>query len=139
MRTLGEQEVFEVEVPLLAGRPLLTGNDRKHWRSRATRTRRIRLGVYYEARRAHIPPAGHITVQLHYRPPDNRRRDADNLWPCLKAACDALARGPRRDWVGLEIVPDDTPEHMTKLAPIIHPANGEPRMWLTVEITKELP
>ncbi|MCP2169195.1 hypothetical protein [Goodfellowiella coeruleoviolacea] len=100
---------------------------------RADRVALIRRDVTLAAQRAGIPRCRHLTVCLHYAPGDNRRRDADNLWPTLKAAADALARGPRRDWVGLDLVPDDTPDHMTKLAPIIHSGPGERRLWLTVE------
>lgn len=134
--------VFEVEVPMIRiehGKPPvppLNGNDRIHYHTRAQRVGIVRRVVMDNARDAGIPVCEHLTVTLHYAPGDNRRRDADNLWPTLKAACDALARGPRRDWVGLELVPDDTPEHMTKLAPVIHPGPGVRRLWLTVEVTR---
>ena len=48
-------------------------------------------------------------VTLHYRPRDNRRRDADNLVPTLKALCDGL--------VDAGLVPDDTPNYMHKHKP----------------------
>ncbi|GAB3472106.1 RusA family crossover junction endodeoxyribonuclease [Actinophytocola sediminis] len=139
-------EVFELDVPMLLhpkahgprsqpGEPL-NANWRMHWKSYNERVGVIRHGVVTAALAAKVPHARHLTVQLHYRPGDQRRRDADNLWPVLKAACDALARGPRRDWVGLELVPDDTPEHMTKLTPVIHPRAGERRLWITVEVQR---
>lgn len=131
----------ELDVPLMPGKrgwvPPLNANDRMHPMVRSKRTRLIRERVYTAARNAGIPQARHLAVTLHYAPGDNRRRDADNLWPTLKAACDALARGKRRDWVGLELVPDDTPEHMTKHTPVIHPGRGERRLWLEVQITEE--
>ncbi|OZM74188.1 hypothetical protein CFN78_06850 [Amycolatopsis antarctica] len=114
--------------------PPLTSNQRLHWRARSALTNLVRLGVTNAAKTARIPSGHHLTVTLHYRPGDNRRRDADNLVPTLKAACDALARGPRRDWIGLELVPDDTPEHMTKRMPEIHRGPGVRRLWLTVEV-----
>ena len=135
-------QVFEVEVPMIPqpwGRPPLpplTANDRLHFMVRSSRTRLIREEVTQAAKAAGIPVCEHLTVRLHYAPGDNRRRDEDNLYPTFKAACDALARGPRRDWVGLELVPDDTAEHMTKLAPVIHPGPGIRRLWLTVEVTR---
>jgi crossover junction endodeoxyribonuclease RusA len=139
-------EVFELDVPMLhapkahgpaskPGEPL-NANWRLHWTSYNERVGAIRHGVVTAARKAGIPTCRHLTVGLNYRPGDNRRRDADNLWPTLKACCDALARGPRRDWVGLELVPDDTPEHMTKQAPVIVPGPGPRRLWLTVEVTR---
>jgi crossover junction endodeoxyribonuclease RusA len=135
---LPEPAVYEVDIPLVReGRsmvPPLTANQRLHFLHVRRRTRDIREAVATIARGKKIPSAQHLTVQLHYAPGDNRRRDSDNLYPTFKAACDALARGPRKDWVGLELVPDDTPEYMTKLAPVIHPGKGDRRLWLTIEV-----
>ena len=143
-RTSADPLVFEVDVPMLlppkarTQQPCepLNANWRLHYHDRARRTRIIRDGVLVAARAARIPKGRHLTVTLHYQPGDNRRRDEDNLFPTLKAACDALARGPRRDWVGLELVPDDTSAHMTKVAPIIHLGRGVRRLWLTVEVQR---
>jgi crossover junction endodeoxyribonuclease RusA len=132
--------IFEIDVPMMRRRtggplePPLSANDRWHYTQRAQRTTVIRLGVRDAARKAGIPASRHLTVTLHYAPGDNRRRDEDNLVPTLKAACDALARGPRRTWIGLELVPDDTPQYMTKRMPVIHPGPGERRLWLEVEV-----
>lgn len=142
--------VYEVDIPLMqpplsrwTGNPKpcepLNANTTYHRYERASRVRLVREAVLVGAKQARIPAGGHLTVGLHYAPGDNRRRDADNLWPTLKAACDALARGPRRDWVGLELVPDDTPEYMTKLTPLIHPGKGDRRLWLTVQVTEGRP
>lgn len=92
------------------------------------------------AKQARIPPSAHLTVELVWVPEHaNRRRDADNLWPLLKVVCDALARGPikrARHGPGLDLVPDDTPEYMTKLAPrIATPAEHEPGLWLHLTAT----
>lgn len=135
-----ENPVYEVDVPMIQERgglklvPPLTANQRLHHMAEAKRKRLVREGVMIAARAAKIPKAQHLVVQLHYAPGDNRRRDDDNLWPTMKAACDALARGPRRDWVGLELVPDDTAKYMTKLGPVIHLGPGKRRLWLTVEV-----
>lgn len=112
----------------------LWGNTRVHWRQRSVDTQQVRSDVMRLAQGAgvhRLGPIGHVTVELVWAPGDRRRRDADNLWPLLKACCDALARGPRRDWTGLELVPDDTPEHMTKLAPRIEPPPAK-GMWLVL-------
>lgn len=133
---------YEIEVPLrFAGRgkqpvPMLTANERLHWRARTSRTATLRQTIAIRAREAGIPSGGHLAVTLHYQPGDNRRRDADNLVPTLKACCDALARGPRRDWIGLELVPDDTPKYMTKHMPVIHEGPGPRRMWLEIEVSR---
>lgn len=103
--------------------------------SHAADTKRVRAAVTRLATEAAIPQCAHLTVQLEWAPGDRRRRDADNLWPLLKVCCDALAKGPRKDWVGLELVPDDTPQYMTKHAPrIVGPDVTPDRgMWLIVD------
>lgn len=115
----------------------LVGNSRHHWRQRSADTQQVRADVMQLAKAAHlhqIDGIRHVTAELVWAPGDRRRRDADNLWPLLKVCCDALARGPRRDWVGLELVPDDTPEHMTKMAPRIDPPPAKPGMRLVLRL-----
>jgi crossover junction endodeoxyribonuclease RusA len=110
----------------------LGGNTRAHWRQRSADTQRVRTDVLRLSQAAglhRVGPVRHVVVELVWAPGDRRRRDADNLWPLLKVACDAIARGPRKGWTGLDVVPDDTPEYMTKLAPRIAPP-PEKGMWL---------
>ncbi len=107
--------------------PPLSMNDRKHHMARARITRQIRSTTAWLAKQAKVPIGlEHATVCLHYRPRDRRVRDADNLMPVLKAACDGL--------VDYGLTADDTPELMQKLMPIIHPAEkGRPgSLWLTI-------
>lgn len=119
--------------------PPLSMNDRGMTRgaamAKATKVRLIRDDVYWLLRSAQLPKARHVTVQLHYRPRDARRRDTDNLTATLKPICDAIAAGTERD-PGYGMVPDDTPEYMAKPEPIIHPAEkGKPgTMWLVLTI-----
>src|SRR5437879_8375105 len=82
--------VYRLDVPSWHGRPPLTDNMRLHWRQRAERVRLVRDGVHWLAKQQHIGTHSHVTVQLHYAPGDNRRRDEDNLNPTSKAACDGL-------------------------------------------------
>lgn len=114
----------------------LRGNSRAHWRRRSEDTRQVRADVLRLAQAAGLHrldrPVEHVTVTLTWAPGDRRRRDADNLWPLLKACCDALARG-RSDWVGLDLVPDDTPTWMEKRAPQIEPPPAV-GMWLDVVV-----
>lgn len=114
----------------------LWGNTRAHWRRRTADTRQVRSDVLRLAQAAGLNrldrPAAHVTVALTWAPGDNRRRDADNLWPLLKALADGLARG-RPDLIGLDLVPDDTPEYFTKLAPRIEPPPAK-GMWLDISI-----
>jgi crossover junction endodeoxyribonuclease RusA len=129
---------FRAKLYLPYGRPpkSLVGNSRAHWRRRSADTQQVRSDVMRLAQNAglhRLGPIEHIAVELVWAPGDRRRRDADNLWPLLKASCDALARG-RRDWIGLDLVPDDTPAFMEKLAPRIEPPPAK-GMWLLLTLT----
>lgn len=113
----------------------LQGNSRSHWRARSAATKEVIQAVAVLAMAQQIPHGKHIAVTLTWAPGDRRRRDADNLWPLLKVCCDGLARGPRRDLPGLRLVPDDTPEFMTKHAPVIAPPPAD-GLWLDIEVTR---
>lgn len=107
--------------------PLNLNQRHGHWK-KARITRQVRETVRILAISQHLPrDLPHVTVGLHYRPRDNRRRDADNLVATLKACCDGL--------VDFGIVADDTPDLMAKHMPTIHPATkGQPAaVWLTLE------
>ncbi|QOH58941.1 hypothetical protein C6Y44_04080 [Rhodococcus rhodochrous] len=104
-------------------------NSRMHWSKSSRITKQIRTTAWLLAKQSTIPTGcAHLTVGLHYRPKDRRRRDADNLLPVLKAACDGL--------VDAGLVPDDTPDLMTKLMPVIHAVEKGRggALWLTIEI-----
>lgn len=119
--------VYTLDLPY--EKPPLSMNDRKHHMARARITRQIRSTTAWLAKEAKVPTGrDHVEVRLHYRPRENRRRDADNLMPVLKAACDGL--------VDAGLVDDDTPELMHKLMPVIHPAEkGCPgALWLTIGV-----
>jgi crossover junction endodeoxyribonuclease RusA len=90
--------------------PPLTENQRLHWAEKAERVRGLRAAAGLWGRR--IRGAEHVEVRLvWFVPADGRRRDEDNLVPTLKALCDGL--------VDALVVPDDTPQYMTKVMPII--------------------
>lgn len=113
--------------------PPLTENQRMHYHQKARIVRAVRSEVATLARESKLPrKSAHVAVSLHYAPPTNARRDADNLVPTLKAACDGL--------VDAGIVTDDTPAEMTKHMPVIHPKTGTGvgRLWLTID-TQEKP
>lgn len=116
----------------------LTANNRAHWRRRSADTQQVRADVLRLAQVAGMHriliPIVHVEAGLVWAPGDRRRRDADNLYPLAKACFDALARGPRGDWVGLDLVPDDTPEWFTKRTPRIEPPPAK-GMWLDVALT----
>jgi hypothetical protein len=107
---------------------------RQHGR-RARITREVVHATTVLARAAGTHPVEHLAVELVWAPERaNRRRDADNLWPLLKVLCDAVARGPAKrasHAPGLDLVPDDTPEFMTKRAPrIAEPGTHAFGLWL---------
>lgn len=91
--------------------PPLSANQRLHWARRARLTADVRNATALLARQAGVPAMGRCEVTLVWTVTDKRRRDTDNLYPTLKAACDGL--------VDAGIVPDDTPEFMVKHAPVI--------------------
>ena len=90
-------------------RPPVTANQRLHWRRKADLTAGIRTTTRYLARR--IPELGRCEVTLTWYVTDNRRRDADNVVPTLKAMCDGL--------VDAGVVADDVPSLMKKNMPVI--------------------
>lgn len=111
----------------------LRGNSRPpHWATRHRAVKQVIHDVATLARASKIPAGQHLTVQLVWAPGDRRVADVDNLVALQKVMCDALARG-RKDLPGLHLVPDDRPQHMTKLMPLIlpPPENG---LWLNVEV-----
>jgi crossover junction endodeoxyribonuclease RusA len=132
---------FKLALPYDRPPKPLWGNARNgHWGQRSTWSRIIRSDVMFLARQAKIPQSTHLDVLLSWAPGDLRKRDSDNLWPMLKACCDGLARGKRTPkagaahFVGLDLVPDDTPQYMTKHAPLIMAPNECPvkGMWLDI-------
>lgn len=132
---------FKLALPYDRPPKPLWGNARNaHWGERAKWSRIIRSDVMFLARQAKIPQSTHLDVLLSWAPGDLRKRDSDNLWPLLKACCDGLARGKRTlkpgaaNFVGLDLVPDDTPQWMTKHAPLIMAPNECPvkGMWLDI-------
>jgi crossover junction endodeoxyribonuclease RusA len=86
-------------------------NHRQHWAAKARAVADCRVWAGWAAKAAHIPPLRHAVVELVWYAPDRRRRDADQPVGTLKPCCDGL--------VDAGVVPDDTPEWMTKLMPRI--------------------
>jgi crossover junction endodeoxyribonuclease RusA len=105
-----------------------------HWAKKRLYVNTILEAVTLGAKAAKIPVVDHLTVQLHWAPADNVKADEDNLVPSAKAACDAISRPKGSSWAGLSLVPDDSPEYMTRLHPRIHRGHTVRRLWLTVQI-----
>lgn len=121
-QTHAEQE--PIVIPLFWTRPPLSQNDRDE-RNRGG-SRKIKVAITearMAIRAARVDPIVGAVITLHYRVPDRRRRDADNLAVTLKACQDALVQEgviPRDDWV---CVPRSGQE--------IHPPTADgPALWL---------
>ncbi|MGY2036596.1 hypothetical protein ACW9HF_15040 [Nocardia gipuzkoensis] len=136
-RTTVAEQIAIVHLPWTA--PPLSMNDvgitRNAKFARARRIADARQTARILARQAQLPRGvTHVTVQLHYRPRNNIRRDTDNLVATLKPLCDGLAGGTAKD-PGYGMVPDDIPAYMAKPEPIIHPAERGKAGALWLEIT----
>jgi crossover junction endodeoxyribonuclease RusA len=142
-----------IELPWTA--PPLTLNQRRATRgamfARAAKIAAVRQAAYELATAAGLPRGlDHVTVTLHYRPRDKRRRDTDNLVDTAKPCYDALTDGRPARWskpkdpkkkprllpaqLGCGLVPDDIPKHMAKPEPRIHAAEKGTggAMWLEI-------
>lgn len=98
---------------------LLNMNHRGHWRVRQRVTKQWRVAAHQVAlllgppsQRVHGPSWVRLVIPV----PDRRRRDAANLTPLTKACVDGL--------VDAGCWPDDTPEYLTTLEPLLR---HEPR------------
>ncbi|RCK68292.1 hypothetical protein DT076_16730 [Desertihabitans brevis] len=119
-------------LPLPWTRPPLSMNDRLHWRKKRPIVAEIRRVGALLARQQKVPACARVEVQLHYRPKDNRRRDASNLCATSKPLIDGL--------VDAGVVPDDCEPYLTEVMPRLHPAEpGQPgALWLTItDLTDE--
>ena len=120
-----------VTIPLPWGRPPLTGNrTRGNPYARAKEVDdAFRIASFAICQAGPRPTVG-ANVTLHYRPKDRRRRDADGMFPTLKACLDALVK--------TGVLPDDSWVHVPAATCRIHPPNGEPAaMWVTLDPIQE--
>lgn len=115
--------VVRLDLPYL--QPPLTANQRLHWARKAVLTKRCRETACWLAKSKKLPGAQRLTVTLHYRPKERRRRDAHNLYPTVKALVDGL--------VDAGVVPDDDTTHVSTPEPVIHEPAAKPGMWLELE------
>ena len=92
--------------------PPLNLNQRLHHRPKARITAEIKDETLLRARFHKLPKGcSYVRITLIYKPHDRRRRDAINLTPTLKAIEDGL--------VAYGLMPDDTPEFIDPVMPII--------------------
>lgn len=98
---------------------LLTSNMRLHWQSKAIRTRAIRDMACVMARHERPAKMQAATCVVEVQWPDNRRRDAHNLQPTVKAAIDGIVGDygllPSDSDLHLKAVTFTASEHRTTL------------------------
>ena len=113
--------------------PPLSLNDRhssKFEEAKIIAKTRADAGWVVKSRRLGRHP--HVTVELRYQPKRRGRHDEDNLVATQKPICDGI--------VDVGVVPDDTPEYMTKLMPVvITPTRSQRRGMLWLIITPSTP
>ncbi len=87
---------------------LLTSNMRQHWATRARRTKVIRdmAWVMSKNQRVQLMPAATLEVVAKWA--DNRRRDAENVHPTVKAAIDGC--------VDAGLLLDDSQRYLKKVS-----------------------
>lgn len=119
-------------IPLPWSKPPITLNARQHHHVKAKAVAQALLEARVTIRAADVDPMDAAHVILHYRAPDRRRRDADNLAATLKVVQDALvAEGviPRDDW-------ECVPASGQRIHPPVKPA-VEPAMWVELIDVRE--
>lgn len=120
---------MSIRIPLPWTSPPVSQNDRQHHHVKAKAVARALAEARLAIRAAQVEPIVGAVVTLHYRVPDLRRRDADNLAVVLKVCQDALvAEGviPRDDWV-----------HVPSSGCTIHPPDAPAEMWLVLSDVTE--
>lgn len=125
--TEAELRTWVLTLPLT--RPL-SMNDREHWQIKRRRVAALRQAVATLARAAPIPPLERIAVELHYAPPDRRRRDPLNLVATLKPSEDGI--------VDAGVVPDDVPEYVEPTMPMLDEPTRSPTHGRLYLIVREL-
>lgn len=104
------RDPFRAVMHLDWARPPVNANQRGAWQVHSRAIANVRQTATLLSR--DIPAFDAIRVSLRWVVATKHRRDADNIVPTLKALCDGL--------VDADVVPDDTPQFMTKVMPEIH-------------------
>lgn len=110
-------------IPLNWTAPPVSQNDRQHHHVKAKAVAAALVEARLAIRAAQVEPIVGAVITLHYRVPDRRRRDADNLAATHKVCQDALVTEgviPRDDWV-----------HIPASGQQIHPPTADgPALWI---------
>ena len=109
-------------------RPPLAANDRRHYLARADLVAQVRSDAAWVVKGARVPACTRVTVGLVYVPAIRRKRDGgENYADTLKAIIDGV--------VDAGVVPDDTPEYVTRLMPVVAPVDRDNHgVFLTLEV-----
>ena len=73
--------------------PELSPNARAHWAKKALKAKRYRSLAFFLARLEGLRGCGQSghSVLITFHPPDNRRRDLDNMLASIKSGLDGIA------------------------------------------------
>lgn len=119
----------ELTIELPAGLPVLSLNDRLHWRKRHERGNAIREAAWALAMQQRAPRLERAAITVTYQPPDRRRRDADNMAASGKPAIDGL--------ILAGVLPDDNAAHVTAVRYRIGPVHPRGRLIIHVREVQE--
>jgi len=110
-------------------RPPLSANDRLPRMARAKLVAQVRRDAGWVVKATRIPPCVRVTVGLVYVPSIRRKRDGgENYADTLKAIIDGV--------VDAGVVPDDTPEYVIRLMPVVAPVDrNDHGVFLTLEVS----
>lgn len=118
-----------VVIPLPWTKPPVSLNDRGvNPHVKAAKVKQALTEARWSIRAAGVRPVVGANITLHYRIPDRRRRDTDNLAGVLKVAQDAL--------VAEGVLPDDSWVEVPHSGQTIHPPEpGKPgAFWLELDV-----
>jgi crossover junction endodeoxyribonuclease RusA len=122
-----EPRSFTIELP--AGLPVLSLNSDLHWSERRRRAYQIKEAAWALARHGKIPHLDRVRIHVTFRPPDNRRRDPDNMTPMAKPAIDAL--------VASQVLTDDSRKYVTSVSYSLgEPVKGGQLVLTITEVTE---
>ena len=116
-------------IPLPWAAPPITLNgglraDNPH--AKAARVRKAKAEAILAIRAARVPAMAGACITLHYRVPDRRRRDVDNLAATLKVVQDAL--------VDAGVLVEDSWVTVPRSGCEIHPPTSDgPALWVELE------
>ena len=112
----------DLVIPLPWTTPPVSLNARQHHHVKAKAVAQALTEARWAIRAAKVPRVVGAEVTLHYRVPDNRRRDADNLAGTLKVCQDALVQEG--------VLPDDSWVSVPSATCRIHAPDEKPALWL---------